>query len=74
MTQPRRVLRIAAMNTPLRLVIEVETDSEPIRGTVAGPDDQPRPYLGWLALIEMLEEWRRGIPSEEPPCHVSPSS
>ena len=58
------------MNEPLRLVLEVERESGPIRGTVAGPGEQPRPYLGWLALIEALEGWRRGSEGEQPPCHV----
>jgi len=66
--------RIAEMKEPLRLVLEVERESDPIRGMVVGPDQQPRPYLGWLALIEALEEWRRGSEGEQPPCHVSPSS
>jgi hypothetical protein len=49
MTQPSDVLR---------LVLEVERDVDPIRGTVADPHGPARPYVGWVALIGALDELR----------------
>jgi hypothetical protein len=42
----------------LRLVLEVERDVDPIRGTVADPHGPARPYVGWVALIGALDELR----------------
>ncbi|MFL5831420.1 MAG: hypothetical protein ACJ76X_16005 [Solirubrobacteraceae bacterium] len=62
------------MTVPLRLIVEVDPELEPIRGTVTGPDGRARVYLGWLALIDALEDWRRQTPAEEKTWPVSPSS
>jgi hypothetical protein len=42
----------------LRLVLEVERDADPIRGTVAEAQGSARPYVGWVALIGALDELR----------------
>jgi hypothetical protein len=55
MTQPSDVLR---------LVLEVERDADPIRGTVADPEGPARVYVGWLALMGALDELR-GAPGTE---------
>jgi hypothetical protein len=39
-------------------MLELETASEPIRGTVSDGAGHERAYVGWLALIEALEELR----------------
>jgi hypothetical protein len=74
MTRAPLATTIAAVNQPLRLVIEIERSSEPIRGRVTGPDGTAREYLGWLALIDMLEDRRRADPAEEAQWPVSPLS
>jgi hypothetical protein len=42
----------------LRLVLEVERDADPIRGTVADPGGPARAYVGWLALMGALDDLR----------------
>jgi len=57
------------MNDPehrLRLVLELERGSEPIRGKITGPAGETREYVGWLALTNALEELRRAAAEEEP--------
>jgi hypothetical protein len=44
---------------PLRLVLELEHGSEPIRGRITAPTGETREYVGWLALANALEELRR---------------
>ena len=59
---------------PLRLVLELERGSEPIRGKITGPTGRTREYVGWLALTNALEELRRASAEEEPfPVTPSPS-
>jgi hypothetical protein len=60
------------MSETLRLVLEVNRESEPIRGTVTDPDGHRRECLGWLALIETVDRWRR-VGAEEEQCPDSPS-
>lgn len=62
------------MSKPVRLQLELDPGSEPIRGAVTGPDGQQHAYMGWLALIELLEEWRRCARLEEEQWSVSPPS
>jgi hypothetical protein len=61
------------MTQRLRLVLELERDSEPIRGTLTGPGGEHRAYVGWLALIEALDQWHRAA-TEQESCPASPSS
>jgi hypothetical protein len=63
---------IACVSEPLRLVLELDPQSEPIRGTVTDPDGHTRECLGWLALIQAVDEWRR-VGAEEEQCPGSPS-
>ena len=49
----------------LRLVLEVERNVEPIRGTVADPSGPVRAYVGWIGLIGALDEMR-GASSGDP--------
>ena len=56
------------MDAPLynsRLVVEVEADADPIRGTVTDEHGNASAFVGWVALISALEE-RRGTPSLVP--------
>jgi hypothetical protein len=50
----------------LRLVLEVERDVDPIRGTVAETSGPARAYVGWVALIGALDELRSAPATEEP--------
>jgi hypothetical protein len=42
-----------------RLVVEVDSHTDPIRGTVTDDDGNRSAFVGWVALISALEE-RRG--------------
>lgn len=43
----------------VRLMVEIDPNSKPISGTVAGPDHAaPREFFGWLELTEALEAAR----------------
>jgi hypothetical protein len=42
-----------------RLVVNVDSHTDPIRGTVTDDDGNRSPFVGWVALISALEE-RRG--------------
>ena len=67
MTRVRAGRTLAWMTEPcdvLRLVLEVERDADPIRGTVAETDGPARAYVGWLALIGALDDLR-GAPGTE---------
>jgi hypothetical protein len=55
MTEPSHVLR---------LVLEVERDADPIRGTVADDDGPARAYVGWLALMGALDDLRGAAGTE----------
>jgi hypothetical protein len=46
------------MSAALRLVLDVEPDAEPIRGTVRDADGAERAFVGWLALVGVLDELR----------------
>jgi hypothetical protein len=45
-------------STSLSITVELEPQSEPIRGTVREPDGHARTYVGWLALIAALDDIR----------------
>jgi hypothetical protein len=57
---------MAEPSNPLRLVLEVERDVDPIRGTVADPPGPAREYVGWVALIGALDELRGASETGEP--------
>ena len=40
------------------LHLAIETGSEPIAGSLNGPDDQPRKFSGWIELVEAIEQIR----------------
>ncbi|MBV9424790.1 MAG: hypothetical protein JOZ98_17900 [Solirubrobacterales bacterium] len=52
---------IAAMtNSTIRLVIELDLDSDPISGTLQPqPDGETTQFAGWLQLTQALETARR---------------
>ena len=59
MTPGARAPTLAAMGdapTSVRLVVEIERHTEPIRGTVSDPAGSEHPYVGWVALIGALED------------------
>lgn len=60
-------------STMLRLVLEVERDADPIRGSVAHPGGEARAYVGWLALIGALDRLRAASAQEEPCGRARPS-
>lgn len=45
----------------VRLWLEVDLESEPIAGTLSGPEDGATPFVGWLGLTVALEEVRKGV-------------
>jgi hypothetical protein len=45
--------RVQLEGAHVQLVIE--RGSEPIRGTLTGPDGQPRGFSGWIELVESIE-------------------
>jgi hypothetical protein len=47
-----------AMSESLRLVVEVDPDAEPIRGTVRDADGNSHAFVGWIALIGVLDDLR----------------
>ena len=63
---------MSELSDPLRLVLQLDNRMEPIRGTVADGDGRTREYVGWLALINALQELRSELDEEEQ-CPVSPS-
>ena len=40
------------------LHLAIETGSEPIAGSLNGPDDRPRKFSGWIELVEAIERIR----------------
>jgi hypothetical protein len=46
-------------NTQLNLVIE--TGSDPIAGSIAGPDEEPRTFSGWIELVDAIETARAAL-------------
>jgi hypothetical protein len=47
-----------------RVILELESGAEPIRGTVEHQDGSRRPFWGWL---ELIEELRRAAADESEP-------
>ena len=46
---------VTASGRPIRVVVDLDAASQPIRATLTGPDGSSREYVGWLALIAALE-------------------
>lgn len=40
----------------LRITVDLEDGTDPLRGTLETPDSQPRPFWGWLQLIQAIED------------------
>jgi hypothetical protein len=40
------------------LHLAIETGSEPIAGSLKGPDEEPRKFSGWIELVEAIEQIR----------------
>lgn len=51
---------------PVRVVLELQGDAEPVRGTVTDLAGDVSPYVGWLALITVLEQLRRQPAGTDP--------
>jgi hypothetical protein len=48
------------MTTTIQLLIELESDSDPIAGTIRQSPDRPAmAFAGWLQLTDMIEAARR---------------
>jgi hypothetical protein len=41
---------------PLRITLELQAGGEPPRGSVQRPGGEPRPFWGWLQLIQAIED------------------
>lgn len=52
---------------PLRLALDLVADSEPIKGSIAGPGGECRRFEGWMELAATLEAFMRGEPPGPPP-------
>ena len=40
------------------LHLAIDTGSEPISGSLTGPDEQPYRFSGWIELVEAIERIR----------------
>jgi hypothetical protein len=49
-----------------QLHLTIETGSEPIAGSLNGPDTEPRRFSGWIELVEAIERIRSSSGSEAP--------
>jgi hypothetical protein len=45
-----------------RVVLELDTASDPPAGSFRGPDGRVREFNGWLQLAALLEQCRTAIP------------
>jgi hypothetical protein len=48
---------------PIRALLEVDLDAQPIQGILSAPGEAPRPFVGWLGLTAALELCRPGLRS-----------
>jgi hypothetical protein len=61
----RHTVAVSVTTTrPLRMTLELELDSDPIRG-VLEDGHRSRPFDGWLALTQALEDALRSARSNE---------
>jgi hypothetical protein len=44
---------------PVRVVLDIDPDGEPIRGFLSALDQDHRPFFGWLELVGAVEAARR---------------
>lgn len=53
-----RELHDRRMSTPppARITLELWAEAEPLRGSLQEPGCQPRPFWGWLQLIQAIED------------------
>jgi hypothetical protein len=62
---------IIPMPTTIQLLIELESDSQPIAGTIRQPPGgRAKAFAGWLQLTEMIEAARRAA-DQDPPARPS---
>jgi hypothetical protein len=62
---------IIPMPTTIQLLIELESDSQPIAGTIRQPPDRrATAFAGWLQLTEIIEAARRSA-DQDPPTRPS---
>lgn len=47
---------------PVRLQLEIDARSEPIRGTLGDHHGDPRPFEGWMELAAVLQAFCDGDP------------
>jgi hypothetical protein len=40
--------------TSIRVVLELDADTDPLQGRLCAPDQPVRPFTGWLALAEAI--------------------
>jgi hypothetical protein len=60
MYEPPSAETIMSMPTTIQLLIELESDNEPIAGTIRQlPDRRTTAFAGWLQFTEMIEAVRR---------------
>ena len=50
--------------TPIRLVIDLDGEGDPIAGRLVEPSDHASSFRGWLALTALIEAVR----NPAPPC------
>jgi len=48
-----------------RVLLDLVTDAEPIRGQVCGADGVEHGFTGWLELIQLLERARLSRPAAD---------
>jgi hypothetical protein len=53
--------------TPIRVVLEIDPDSNPVQGRFCAPGEPDRPFSGWLALAEAIT----AIHASRPPADVA---
>ena len=60
----------------VRVVLDLEADAEPIRGSMTGTDLPSQPFYGWLELADLLEAARasRGASRPQLPTRASRSA
>jgi hypothetical protein len=47
--------------TTTHLHLEIEAGSDPIAGSIGGPDEEPRNFSGWIELTEAIEAARAAL-------------
>jgi hypothetical protein len=47
--------------TTNHLHLEIEPGSDPIAGSIRGPDEEPKSFSGWIELTEAIEAARAAL-------------